>query len=140
MYDVTGKLFMKVKQTCNRLYKLIIEEGKDACLMSKTEESSWLRHLRLGHVNFQEMGLMSRKGMVHGLPDITCPKETCNGCLLSKQARCPFPAKTEFSATRCLEMIHGDICGPISPKTPAGNRYFLLLVDDYSRAMWVFMI
>jgi hypothetical protein len=36
-----------------------------------------------------------------------------------------------------LELVHGDLCGPISPATPAGNRYFLLLVDDYSRFMWV---
>lgn len=37
-------------------------------------------------------------------------------------------------------MIHGDLCGPITPATPAGNRYFLLLVDDYSRIMWIFML
>lgn len=131
---------MKVKKTCNRLYKIIIEDGRDACLLSKTEENSWLWHLRLGHVNFQTMSLMSRNKMVQGLPDLVCPKETCNGCLLSKQARRPFPSKAGFAATRCLELIHGDICGPISPTTPAGNRYFLLLVDDFSRAMWVFMI
>jgi hypothetical protein len=31
--------------------------------------------------------------------------------------------------------MHGDLCGPINPTTPRGNRYFLLLVDDYSRYM-----
>ena len=39
-----------------------------------------------------------------------------------------------------LELIHGDLCGPITPSTPGGNKYFLLLVDDYSRMMWVYMI
>jgi hypothetical protein len=33
--------------------------------------------------------------------------------------------------------VHGDLCGPITPATPRGNRYFLLLVDDLSRYMWV---
>jgi hypothetical protein len=28
----------------------------------------------------------------------------------------------------------------MSPPTPRGNRYFLLLVDDYSRYMWVSLI
>jgi transposase InsO family protein len=36
-----------------------------------------------------------------------------------------------------MELVHGDLCGPISPATPRGNRYFLLLVDDLSRYMWV---
>jgi hypothetical protein len=36
--------------------------------------------------------------------------------------------------------VHGDLCGPISSTTPRGNKYFLLLVDDLSRYMWVAMI
>lgn len=39
-----------------------------------------------------------------------------------------------------IEPKDDDLCGPISPMTPAGNRYFLLLVDDFSRMMWVFML
>ncbi|GJZ13384.1 zinc finger, CCHC-type containing protein [Tanacetum coccineum] len=39
-----------------------------------------------------------------------------------------------------LELIHADICGTISPPTPAGNRYFFLLVDDFGRVMWVYML
>lgn len=51
-----------------------------------------------------------------------------------------FPAKSEFVAKARLELIHADLCGPISPPTPAGNRYVFLLVDDCSRAMWVFLL
>jgi hypothetical protein len=36
-----------------------------------------------------------------------------------------------------MELVHGDLCGPISPATSRGNRYFLLLVDDLSRYMRV---
>jgi hypothetical protein len=32
------------------------------------------------------------------------------------------------------------LCGPISPTMPRGNKYFLLLVDDLSRYMWVAVI
>ena len=39
-----------------------------------------------------------------------------------------------------LELVHGDICISISPATLGGSMYFLLLVDDYSRVMWVAMI
>jgi hypothetical protein len=36
--------------------------------------------------------------------------------------------------------VHGDLCGPILPSTPAGNVYFLLLVDDMSRYMWLTLL
>jgi IS30 family transposase len=39
-----------------------------------------------------------------------------------------------------MELWHGDLCGPISPATPAGKEYFLLLVDDYSRHMWIMLL
>jgi transposase InsO family protein len=34
-------------------------------------------------------------------------------------------------------MFHVDLCGQIKPKTRGGKNYFLLLVDDYSRFMWI---
>jgi transposase InsO family protein len=33
--------------------------------------------------------------------------------------------------------MHDDICGPMTPSTPSGNKYFLRLVDDLSRYMWI---
>jgi hypothetical protein len=36
--------------------------------------------------------------------------------------------------------VHGDLCGPVTPATPRGRRYFLLLVDDLSRYMWVMVL
>ncbi|WCJ34767.1 Retrovirus-related Pol polyprotein from transposon TNT 1-94 [Euphorbia peplus] len=131
---------MKVKRTSNRLYKLCIQETKGACLLNKTEEEAWLWHTRFGHVNFPAIQLMQKNQMVHGLPNLIQPKEICSGCLLSKQARKPFPSQSNFTAKIALELIHGDLCGPISPVTPAGNKYFMLLVDDYTRMMWVYMI
>jgi hypothetical protein len=32
------------------------------------------------------------------------------------------------------------LCGPITPGTVGGNRYFMLLVDDYSRWTYVYML
>jgi hypothetical protein len=36
--------------------------------------------------------------------------------------------------------VHGDLCDPISPVMPRGNKYFVLHVDDLSRYMWVAVI
>lgn len=78
--------------------------------------------------------------MVRGMPKINQPNKVCTGCLMSKQTRRPFPAQATYKAEEILELIHGDLCGPIIPETLAGNKYFFLLVDDYSRIMWVYML
>lgn len=129
---------MKVKSSANQLYKIILEEATGTCLMSKAEEESWLWHSRLGHVNFKAMTMMSREEMVCGIPKLMQPKGICEGCLMSKQVRKPFPSQTNFTAKGVLELIHGDICGPITPRTR--NKYYFLLVDDFSRKMWVYML
>lgn len=36
--------------------------------------------------------------------------------------------------------MHRDLCGPVTPATPGGRQYFLLLVDDLSRCMWVVLL
>jgi transposase InsO family protein len=32
------------------------------------------------------------------------------------------------------------LCGSITPATTTGNKYFLLIVDDFSRYMWVVLL
>jgi transposase InsO family protein len=46
----------------------------------------------------------------------------------------------KFRAADPLELVHVDICGPITPPTPAGKRYFLLVVDDSNRYMWLVLL
>lgn len=140
IYDQQKRLVMKVKKFANQLYKIILETSMSKCFMSKLEEESWRWHSRLGHVNFQAMTLMSSKHMVHGIPELGQPKGVCSGCLMAKQTRRSFPSQTSFRASHPLELIHGDLCGPISPETKGGNRYFMLLVDDYTRVMWAYML
>ena len=74
--------------------------------------------------------------MVRGLPHIKHGGELCDSCLAEKQ-RLPFLKAAKYRAKDTLELIHGDLCGPITPATNGGRRYFLLLVDDCSRYMWL---
>lgn len=36
-----------------------------------------------------------------------------------------------------LDIVHTDLCGPTRVKHFQGDRYFMLIIDDYSRMMWV---
>jgi transposase InsO family protein len=64
-------------------------------------------------------------------------EQFCNACVLMKQRRLPFPQQSSFRAKERLKLVHGDLCGPVTPATPGGRRYFLLLVDDLSRYTWI---
>jgi transposase InsO family protein len=77
---------------------------------------------------------------VHGIPEIGQVGQLCEACQAEKQRHTSFPTKAEYRAERRLELVHGDLCGPISSTMPRGNKYFLLLVDDLSRYMWVAVI
>eukprot|EP00253_Pinus_taeda_P032402 PITA_32402 len=37
----------------------------------------------------------------------------------------------EGSASKPLELIHIDLCGPIRKKSPCGEEYFILFIDDF---------
>jgi hypothetical protein len=78
--------------------------------------------------------------MVHGLPRIEQVDQVCDGCLVGKQRRFPFPAASKFRARRQLELVHADLCGPITPETPSSKTMFLLAVDDMSRYMWLVLL
>jgi hypothetical protein len=79
---------------------------------------------------------LAQEELVHGLPEIG---QVVHG-LQEEQRRTSFPAKAEYQVEQRLELVHSDLYGPISPATPRGNKYFLLLVHDLSRYMWVDMI
>ncbi|KAG7598736.1 Integrase catalytic core [Arabidopsis suecica] len=140
MHDREGRLLVRAERSKNRLYKVQMKLKDNACLYLTTlsETSKW--HARMGHVNLATLKTMIDKELVQGAPNITLEKEICSSCLLGKQTRKMFPQATTYRATKKLELIHGDLCGPITPSTSAGNRYVFVLIDDYSRYMWTILL
>ena len=49
-------------------------------------------------------------------------------------------SKAVHSTTGVLNYIHSDLWGPSKHPTLSGGRYFLTLIDDYSRKVWVFIL
>lgn len=45
-----------------------------------------------------------------------------------------------WRADEPLQLVHVDLCGPITPSTLADNKYFMLFVDDYTRWTTVYML
>ncbi|KAI3796396.1 hypothetical protein L1987_39066 [Smallanthus sonchifolius] len=100
------------------------------------QDEAWVWHARLGHLNFDALKSLSKLAI--GLHEIKHPTQVCNSCMVGKQTRSSFPKDSLYRDKTPLELIYADVCGPIAPKTHGGNQYFLLVVDDHTRYMWVF--
>ena len=77
------------------------------------------------------------------LIDLPCKNQKnnniCSVCPKARLHRQSFPLSIT-RATRILELIHVDIWGAYKCSTHDGYRYFLTIVDDYSRATWVHLM
>ncbi|GJQ87005.1 hypothetical protein Trydic_g12588 [Trypoxylus dichotomus] len=57
----------------------------------------------------------------------------------AKQTRLPFKTSRQ-RASRCLEILHTDICGPIEPTTWDDKRYILTVLDDYTHYTRIYLL
>ena len=65
--------------------------------------------------------------------------EFCETCAYGKSSRVKFG--TGIQRTKgTLDYIPLDLWGPVRTQSPSGSRYFMSLVDDYSRKLWVFIL
>lgn len=85
------------------------------------------------------MRSMIQREVVLGIPKLSIEREVCGSCLKGKQARQVFPQATQYRASKRLQLIHRDLCGPITSSTQ-GGRYIFVLIDDYSRYMWAILM
>lgn len=61
----------------------------------------------------------------------------CKTCLKGKHCRQPFKNKGT-RATEILGLIHSDLCRPMEEKSFSGAKYFLTIIDDFSRKVFVY--
>ena len=94
----------------------------------------------MGHIS--STALYKLKSVAEGIGDLICNKNinNCDTCAKAKLTKKSFDKDRE-RATRPCEIIHCDIVGPIDPCTfVKRNKYFMCVVDDYTRYLQVFVI
>ncbi|GKA01299.1 retrovirus-related pol polyprotein from transposon TNT 1-94 [Tanacetum coccineum] len=109
---------------------------KDQICLATIDENSTLWHRRLGHANMRLIQSLASKELVRNLPKLKFDQHFCDACKIGKQAHASHKAKNIVSTTRCLELLHMDLFGPSAVRSYGGNRYTLVIVDDYSRYTW----
>src|SRR3954471_22862655 len=82
-----------------------------------------------------------KKKHVIGLNKVKFDKDRlCSACEAGKIMKKHHSAKTIMTTTRPLELLHMDLFGPQNYASLGGNKYGLVIVDDFSRYTWVFLL
>ena len=66
--------------------------------------------------------------------------EICEGCAVGKATRYSFPKVGSKKSAEILQLVHSDVCGPLSVPSVGGSIYFVTFIDDYSNYVWVNML
>ena len=103
----------------------------------KVSNETYMWHLRLGHINSSRIHGLVKSGILNSL--IFEPIPVCESCLEGKMTKRPFKAKGN-RATIQLELVHTDVCGPMSVQAQGGYEYFITFTDDYSRYGYVYLM
>jgi hypothetical protein len=76
-----------------------------------------------------------------GLTNVHFEKDRiCKACQAGKQVGAPHPPNSILTTSSTLELIHMDLFGPVAYISIGGNKYGLVIVDDYSHFTWVFFV
>ncbi|CAI7848370.1 unnamed protein product [Closterium sp. NIES-53] len=116
------------------------ESAPCSCRLMSHQTLLW--HHRLGHPSLPRLRGMASRVLVSGLPRSLPPlppgpAPTCVPCVKGRQRAAPH--SSEFPPIEApLQTLHMDVWGPARVRGQGHERYFLLVVDDYSRYTTVF--
>jgi transposase InsO family protein len=47
---------------------------------------------------------------------------------------------SDTKSTRILDLVHTDVCEPMTQKSLSSCEYYLTFIDDYSRKTWIYFL
>ena len=110
----------------------------EQALVHDSLEPNELWHRRIAHVQYRALPLTSK--VVEGLPEIQAKHEgVCKGCAKGKNTKKTFPS-SESKAKGILEIIHSDVCSPMSSSSLSGYVYYVSFIDDFSRKTCIYFM
>ncbi|GKB85847.1 ribonuclease H-like domain-containing protein, partial [Tanacetum coccineum] len=134
--DLNLKNILRIGEQCEGLYYYNDQGIKSnnstlryQCLLSQHD---W--HCRLGHPADPVLNVL-KDSLIDKKDNTFC----CEICQRAKQTREPF-SLSDLTSKRLGDLVHLDLWGPYKVTSSEGFRYFLTVVDDYTRAVWVYLI
>ena len=101
------------------------------------DNATYLWHCRLGHIGVKRMKKLHADGILESLDYESL--DACEPCFMGKMTKTLFIGTLE-RANDLLEIIHTNVCGPMSVEARGGYHYFLTFTDDLSRYRYIFLM
>ncbi|KAL0445203.1 UNVERIFIED_CONTAM: hypothetical protein Slati_2243000 [Sesamum latifolium] len=100
-------------------------------------ENAKIWHVRLGHISKNRIKrLVDSKNLeIDNLDHLP----TCESCLKVKMTKKPFVGQSAI-ANGLLDLVHTDVCGPLSILARGGFSYFIIFTDDHSGYGYVYLM
>lgn len=93
-----------------------------------------LWHNKFGHANLDYIVRTSQLNAVKGMPMLKkLSNFSCESCRLNKHRKVSFYSIEAIRSKQPLDLLYLDVWGPFSIEGRRGERYYLSIVDDYSR-------
>jgi len=108
-----------------------------ATALATSLPSFTLWHQRLAHLSDKTLATLVPQEAYKR--DEEGQERICQVCIKAKHMR-KFERKPQSRATKPFELLYSDLCGPISPLSKSGFRYFIVYIDDYTRVTWVYFL
>ena len=90
----------------------------------------------MGHTSQKQLEKISKCDAVIGLPKFEKIEKCIYGpCQMGKQVKSKHSSVTEVQTSRPLELL-----GPARVRSLGGKKYFLVVVDDFTRYTWVVLL
>jgi hypothetical protein len=107
-------------------------------LVHETINPYELWHWRLGHLNYN--ALLGLQKTVTGMPIFSVEHNSvCKGCSLGKNIKKPYPL-SNIKSNGILDLIHSDLCGPMSAPSMNVCIYYIIFIYDCSRKTWIYFL
>ncbi|GKC59833.1 transposable element [Tanacetum coccineum] len=103
----------------------------------RNSEAVKLWHMRLGHAGEKSLNFLIKQGLLKG--PSSCKLDLCEHCINRKMTRVKF--RTTIHKTQgILDYVHSDVWGPSKTRSLGGRHYYVTVVDDFSRRVWVYTL
>ena len=109
----------------NQTIQAKLTSGANYCLAACAK----IWHQRLGHIHSDRVKHLK---VPHTMTEI------CEACMENKQTANKFKSK-EYKYEP-LDLLYMDVVGPIHPETPAGQRYFLSVLDHATKTSLIYLM
>ena len=102
-------------------------------------EKLW--HQRMGHASYRHLSIVSKHKLVSGIPKLSRISNVLyRPCQLGKQTKAKHLGIQTSATSKTLELLHLDLMGPTRTDSLGGKRYILVMVDDFTRYIWVILL